>query len=66
MLGYKYTTEQQAIDAVVLCDNYYGYPKLNCITKHWCEYQKTINFWYILYDESLQVILGNPIEIILS
>jgi hypothetical protein len=63
MEGYKYTTEKQAIDAVVLCDNYYGYPKLNCVTQHWCEYKQSNDFFYIPYDESLEVVLGVPINV---
>lgn len=68
MIGYKYTTEHQAINAVTLCDNHYNYPKQGCITSHWCNYNfsNLDNFYYILYDESLEVVLGQPIEIILT
>jgi hypothetical protein len=68
MLGYIYTTEIQAENAVYQCDNHYGYPKENCITNHWCNYKfsNLDNFYYIIYDESLEVILGEPIEITLT
>lgn len=67
VLGYKYNTEQQAIDARESCDSYYGIPvSPDDITQNWCEYQKaelnTPVFWYIVYDESLIPILGNPIN----
>jgi hypothetical protein len=65
--GYKYSTEQDAIDARKLCNTYYGIPKsLNDITQNWIDYKiAELNnpiFWYIIYDESLNVILGNPIK----
>ena len=66
MKGYTYTTEQEAIDARDLVDTYYGYPKDGCITQNWCEYKQSNNFFYIPYDESLEVVLGTPIEIILT
>jgi len=63
--GYKYTNEQDAIDARELCDDYYGIPvSLDDVTQNWTEYQ-TANldnpiFWYITFDESLRVVLGEP------
>lgn len=65
--GYKYTTEQDAIDARELCDAYYGTPVLpNDITQNWIEYN-TANldepiFYYIKFDESLRIVLGEPIN----
>jgi hypothetical protein len=56
--GYKYTTEQEAINAREACDTYYGYPKSNSVTEHWCGYQ--YGFWYIIYDQSIEVVLGQP------
>ncbi len=68
MLGYTYTTEIQAENAVNQCNIYYGYPKENCVTSNWCNYQfsNLDNFYYILYDQSIEVILGQPIEISLT
>lgn len=65
--GYKYTTEQDAIDARELCDAYYGIPVLpNDITQNWIEYNTTnLNkpiFYYIKYDDSLRIVLGAPIN----
>lgn len=65
ILGYKYNTEQEAIDARESCDVYYGIPvSLDDITQNWVEYQiaelNIPQFYYIIYDESLKVILGDP------
>ena len=64
--GYKYTTEQEAQNAVTLCNQYYGIPIEGDTTQNWCMYQiaelNTPIFWYIVYDESLLPILGNPTE----
>lgn len=63
--GYKYTTEQEAIDAKKDCADYYGLPKTpTYITKYWVDYQEanldTPIFWYIVYDSSIEDILGTP------
>jgi len=65
--GYKYTTEQAAIDAREECDTYYGIPvSPDDVTQNWVEYQyaelNTPKFWYIVYDDSLLPVLGEPIE----
>jgi hypothetical protein len=65
--GYKYTTEQDAINAREACDAYYGIPvSPDDVTQNWCDYQEAVLnypvFWYIIYDESLLPILGEPIE----
>ena len=63
--GYKYTTKQEAITARELCDSYYGIPvSPNDVTQNWVDYQ-TANldnpiFYYITFDESLEVVLGAP------
>ena len=64
--GYKYTTEQEAIDARKDCADYYGLPKTpENTTKYWVDYQEanldTPIFWYIVYDSSIEDILGTPI-----
>jgi hypothetical protein len=65
--GYKYTTEQDAIDAREACDTYYGIPvSPDDVTQNWVEYQTadldTPIFYYIKFDESLTVVLGNPTD----
>jgi len=65
--GYKYTTEQDAIDAREACDTYYGIPVLPTdVTQNWVEYLTadldTPIFWYITHDDSLDVVLGTPID----
>jgi hypothetical protein len=65
LTGYTYPTEQEAIDAVSLCDTYYGIPVPGGETLHWCSYTEAIYndpiFYFIVFDESLRVVLGNPI-----
>jgi hypothetical protein len=63
--GYKYTNEQDAINARELIDAYYGIPVTpNDVTQNWVDYYQanldTPVFWYIEFDQSLQVVLGNP------
>jgi hypothetical protein len=63
--GYKYDTEQEAIDAREACDTYYGIPvSPDDVTQNWVDYQtaelNNPNFWYIIYNDSLNVILGTP------
>jgi len=64
--GYKYTTEQEAIDARKLCADYYGLPvSPEDVTQYWVDYEEanldTPIFWYIIFDESVRDILGEPI-----
>ena len=65
--GYKYTTEQQAIDAREACDTYYGIPVApDDVTQNWVEYETASLdnpiFYYITFDESLKVVLGEPTD----
>lgn len=67
-LGYKYNTEIEALNAVQLCNTYYGIPvSPDDITTNYCYYffgQDTISsFYYINYYESLVVVLGQPTTI---
>lgn len=64
MTGYKFNTEQEAQAAVAQCDTHYGYPKPNCVTENWCRYQysQLDGFWYIIYDQTIEVVLGIPEE----
>lgn len=63
--GYKYTNEQDAIDARKQCADYYGLPvSPEDVTQYWVDYN-TANldnpiFWYIVFDESIEMILGEP------
>jgi hypothetical protein len=63
--GYQYTTEQEAINAREACDAYYGIPVApDDVTQNWVDYQfaelNTPQFWYIVFDESLLIVLGTP------
>jgi len=63
--GYKYTNEQEAIDARKQCADYYGLPvSPEDVTKYWVDYQTAYLdnpiFWYIVFDESIEMILGQP------
>ena len=65
--GYQYITEQEAINARELCDSYYGIPVApDDVTQNWVDYQfaelNNPQFWYIVFDESLLVVLGTPSE----
>jgi hypothetical protein len=64
-LGYKYQTEQEAQQARKQCADYYGLPKSpDDVTQYWVDYQfAELNqppFWYIIYDQSVLDILGEP------
>jgi len=63
MIGYKYTNKQEAISAVTLCNSAYGYPKQSTTT-NWIDYQfsEIDGFYFIIFDESVRSILGQPIE----
>lgn len=67
VIGYKYATEQDAINAREACDTYYGIPvSADDVTQNWTDYQTadldTPIFWYIKADDSLKAVLGNAIE----
>lgn len=63
--GYKYTTEAEAQTARKQCADYYGLPVApEDITIYWVDYQEanlnTPIFWYIVFDEGVREILGEP------
>jgi hypothetical protein len=63
--GYKYITEQEAIVARKQCADHYGLPNTpEDTTLYWVDYtEATLDspiFWYIVFDESIEVILGQP------
>ena len=65
--GYKFNTEEEAIGARTACNAHYGIPKSpEDTTQNWVDYE-TANlnepiFYYIKHDDSLEVVLGKPIE----
>lgn len=63
--GYKFSTEDEAKNAVKACNDYYGYPKTNTddITIQWCEYYQEQDFYVINYNDTLNAILGNPVDV---
>ena len=65
--GYKYTTESSAKSAQKQCNDYYGTPiSPDDVTQNWVDYKyadlNKPKFWYIIYDDSLLPVLGEPIE----
>lgn len=64
MKGYKYTTEQDAINARQLCATYKGLPNPQGDTLYWVNYSysELDGFFYIEYVEDLELVLGQPIE----
>ena len=63
--GYKYNAESEAIAARKQCADFYGLPKSpENETIYWVDYVKanlnTPVFWYIVFDESVREILGDP------
>ena len=65
--GYQYPTETDAIAARESVDAYYGIPVApDDVTQNWVDYQfaelNEPQFWYIVFDESLIPILGQPTE----
>ena len=64
MLGYTYTTEQEAITARQQAADYKGYPVPGGETLYWVDYNfsQLDNFYYITYVDELDAVLGQPIE----
>ncbi len=65
IIGYKYTNENDAIQARQDCADFYGLPKTpEDETIYWVDYNEadlnTPIFWYIAFDESIEQILGEP------
>ena len=66
--GYKFSTEAEADTAQNDCNVYYGIPaEPEDVTQNWTGYWaaslNTPIFWYIIYDESLVPVLGQPEQI---
>jgi len=65
MIGYKYNTETEAINARKLASDYKGLPvNPNDTTIYWVnyEYSELDNFYYIQYIEDLESVLLSPVE----
>ena len=64
MTGYKYTTEQEAIDARTQAASYMGLPNPQGDTLYWVNYNysELDGFYYIQHVENLEQVLGEPIE----
>lgn len=64
MKGYTYQTEQEAINARQAAADYKGYPIEGGTTLYWVDYafSNLDNFYYITYDQGLEVVLGEPTE----
>lgn len=64
--GYKYFTESEVVEAREKCDAFYGIPATpESTTQNWCEFMfaELQGFYYIIFDESLLIILGQPEDI---
>jgi hypothetical protein len=64
MTGYKYTTEQEAIDARAQAASYMGLPNPQGDTLYWVNYSysELDGFYYIQHVGNLEQVLGEPIE----
>ena len=64
MLGYKYTTEQEAIMARSQAATYAGLPNPTGDTIYWVNYNysEVDSFYYFQYIDGLENVLGTPIE----
>ena len=65
--GYKYATEAEAIAARKKCADHYGFPKSPTDTTiYWINYTEayldTPVFWYIIFDSSIETVLGTPTD----
>jgi len=67
--GYTYTEEIEAIAAVDIVNDHYGFPiRPEDTTQSWTAYEYSPNdrVYFILYHESLLHILGEPKDFILN
>jgi hypothetical protein len=65
--GYKYNTEAEAKVAQTQCREHYGIPRYpTSTTTEWVmieEVEDTENFWVIGWNDTLNVVLGEPSDI---
>lgn len=68
MLGYKYTTETEAIAARQSAADYMGLPVEGGETLYWVNYNYSDldGFWYITYVKDLEKALGKPSDIAIT
>jgi len=68
MNGYKYNTEQEAIDARQQAADYMGLPVEGGETLYWVNYNYSDldGFWYIRHVEGLEAVLGEPIDVTIT
>ena len=64
MIGYKYITEELAINARAQAAAYKDYPNPLGDTLYWVNYNYSLldEFYYIEYVDGLENVLGLPIE----
>ena len=65
MIGYKYITEEEAIAARKSAADYKGLPiSPDSSTIYWVNYNysEIDNFYYIVYIEDIELVLGDPTE----
>lgn len=64
MTGYKYTTEQEAIDARTQVASHMGLPNTQGDTLYWVNYSYSSidGFYYIQHVDGLEAVLGEPSE----
>jgi len=61
--GYLFQTEQEAINAIEQINTALGIPISNeATTRTYCEFENTDNKIFIRHDETIESILGTPIE----
>jgi len=68
MQGYTYNTEEEAIAARKAAADYMGLPVPNGETLYWVNYNYSDldGFWYIIYVEGLEAVLGEPTDITIT
>lgn len=67
MKGYKFTTEESAINAITSINSALGIPKeINSTTQTWTNYNlaefNSPQFYYIRHDAVVEKIIGSPEE----
>ncbi len=64
MTGYKFNTEEEAINARQAAATFAGFPVPGGETLYWVDFQfsELDNFYYIQYVDGLENVLGESIE----
>lgn len=69
MKGYKYDTKEDAIGCRSMCASFKGLPlSSDSITRYWIDfnYSELDGFYYMLYEDGMEVLLGEPVIIVLT